>query len=154
MASLDSVIATKQAAALTKGPNVGSHGVESAAKLRVLDDSVALPVATIATATDRVRFGMIPAGSKIIPHLTLLTTTHTAAVAGKIYLTPIDGSAASTGIACIANIEATEVACMLDNAAAPATTKPCWVDWIPDADLAIASTAKAARLRLIYAQAY
>lgn len=154
MASLTSVIATKQTNALTKGPNAGSHGVESAARLRILDDSVALPVATIATATDKVRFGMIPAGSKIIPHLTLLSTTHTAAVAGKIYLTPVDGSAASAGIACNANIDSTEVACMLDNAAAPVTTKACWVDWAPDADLVIAATAKEARLRLAYACAY
>ena len=106
------------------------------------------------TATDKVRFGMIPAGAKIIPHLTLLSTTHTAAVAGKIYLTPVDGSAASAGIACNANIEATEVACMLDNAAAPTTTKACWVDWVPDADLVIASTAKEARLRLAFSQTY
>ncbi len=154
MASLTSVVATAQALALVKGPASGPSTLASAAPVWLLDDSVALPVATIATATDKVRFGKIPKGAKIIPHLTLLTTNHTAAVAGKIYLTPLSGAAASAGIACNANIDSTEVACMLDNAACPAVTEDCWVEWIPDADLAILSSAKVAYLRLFWAMQY
>ena len=150
MANLTSVIALAQAAALIRGPSAGKAGYDSAAALRILDDKATLVVGVTAT-TDVVRFGMIPAGSKIIPNLTQLTSDHGTLAAGKIYLTPLDGSAASAGIACALNAEASEIAPMLENADCPAVTKDCWVDWKPDANLTIASTNKSAWLRLVYA---
>jgi hypothetical protein len=151
MASATSVLSAAQAAALIKGPGQGKAGYASAANLRLIDDSATLAVGVTATATDKVRFGMIPAGAKLVTHLTLLTSNHGTAIAGKIYLTPLDGSTASAGIACNLQAELTEVAAMLDNAACPTMTVDCWSDWIPDADLTSSSTAKTAYLRAVYA---
>lgn len=155
-ASVVSTIAAKQVLALSKGPNSGASNAATAAPLYLFDDVATLPVGapSIATATDYVRFGKLPAGAKIIPHLSLLTSDHSAAVAGKFYLVPLDGSTVPAALAAIANIDSTEVAVMLDNAEITPLAKDSWLQWVPDADLTIASTAKTLRARIGYSMPY
>lgn len=127
-------------------------------RLSCLDDKVTVAVGTFAS-TEYARFGVIPAGAVIVPHLSRLTTNHTAAVPGKLTLVPIDGSA-STDIASVTahietvavsgNAEAVEYGSILDNIDGPATTVPCYVQFTPTSDTTIASTAKNFWLRLGY----
>lgn len=150
MPIVTSTIAAKIAASLLRGPSVGSHGAESAGKLHVLTDEAVMPVGTIASATEYVRFGKLPAGAKIIRHLSLLSSNHSATVSGKLVLRPLDGSTAVEITSVVMNLEATETTCIPDVASAVTITTDSYVDFVPAADLTIASTAKTAYLALAY----
>lgn len=150
MAIVISTIAAKIAQALVKGPSAGSHGAESAGKVHILTDTAVMPIGTIAGGTEYVRFGKLPAGAKIIRHLSLLSSNHSATVAGKLTLTPLDGSAGTDITGVTMNLEATETTCIPDVAAEVTLTKDCYVDFVPTSDLTIASTDKTAYLALAY----
>ncbi len=160
-ASVSSAIATAQALALVRGPGAGVHGQSASAPLRILDDSVSVPVGSpsVATATDYIRFGKLPKGAKIIPHLSRLTTNHTAAIAGKLTLVPLDGTT-STDIASVTvqvetvaltgNAQDLEHGSILDNRASVEVTTDSWIQFVPASDLTIASTAKTVYARIVY----
>lgn len=151
-ASVLSTIATAQLLALSKGPHRGPASQKS--NLRILDDVASVPVGapSVATATDYIRFGRIPAGSVIVPNLSLLTTDHTATIAGKLQLVPIDGVGDTQEItSVVVNLEASETTSVPDAAASLAVTKDSWIQFVPAADLTIATTAKNIRARITYA---
>lgn len=160
-ASVLSAIATAQALALVKGPGVGIHGQSASAPLRILDDSVSVPVGapSVATATDYIRFGKLPKGAKIIPHLSRLTTNHTAAIAGKLTLVPLNGSSPTDIASVTAHIETVAVSgnaenledgSILENQASVEVTTDSWIQFVPASDLTIASTAKTVYARIVY----
>ncbi len=110
---------------------------------------------SIATATDYIRFGKIPKGSRIIPSMCLLSSNHTATIAGKLQLVPLDGSAITQEIASVVvNLEATETTSVPDVADDVIVAKDCWIQFVPAADLTIATTDKDIRARIVYGQTY
>jgi len=151
-----STIAALQAAALIKGPSAGSHAPQSAANLRILDDKASIPVGApaVVAATDYVRFGKLPAGSRIIPSLSMLSTDHTATIAGKLQIVPLDGSTAQEITGVVVNLAATETACIPEVADTLVVAKESWIQFVPTADLTIATTAKTLRARIVYGQTY
>ncbi len=154
MASALSTIATALAAALIKGPLFGNSGISTPTALKVLSEKVSVPVGapSVLTATDYIRFGIVPKGARIIPSMSLLSTDHTATVAGKLQLVPITGVGSNQDIAgVVANLEATETTSFPDVADDTVAAVDSWVQFIPAADLTIATTAKIFRLRLAYA---
>jgi hypothetical protein len=157
MASVLTTLATALAAALIKGPVFGNSGVTTPTVLHVLSESASLPVGapSVATATDYVRFGIIPKGARIIRSLSYLSSNHTATVSGKLQFAPVDGVGTTQEIATVvANLETTETTSVPDVADEVVLTEDCWVQWVPGADLTIATTAKDFRLRLAYALPY
>jgi hypothetical protein len=146
--------ATAQANALVKGPNAGSSGPATLGKLAILDEKASCPVGTVAAATDYIRFGKIPAGARLVPSLCLLSTNHTATVAGKLQLVPLDGSAVTDITGVTVNLEATETTSVPDVADSVNITKDSWIQFIPTSDLVIASTAKDVRARIVLALPY
>jgi hypothetical protein len=154
MAAAVSTLAGLIAAALIKGPNVGHSEISYPTNLRVLADKVSVPVGVVATATDYIRFGKVPKGARILPNLSLLSTNHTATVAGKLVLVPLDGVSANQEITTVvANLEATETTSIPDVADDLVVAADSYVQFVPASDLTIASTAKDFRLRLAYAAA-
>jgi hypothetical protein len=117
MANLSSAIAAKTEQAVNKGP-VGASGLEAQRPLYCYQDTITTP-AGANTVVDRLRFGALPAGAQILPHLTGITTGHSAAVAGKLVITPVDGSAAT---------EFTGLTISLDSL--PARTLPTGFDFV------------------------
>lgn len=91
MANLSSAIAAKTEQAATRGP-VGASGLESQRPVYCYQDTITTP-AGANTVVDKLRFGALPAGAQVLPHLSWITTGHSASVAGKVVLTPVDGSA-------------------------------------------------------------
>ena len=165
MSAVLSAIATKQALALVKGPIAGSHGPESAAKLYILADKVSVPVGApaIVAATEYMRFGKIPAGAKILAYLSHVSSDHSAAVAGKLQLVPLDGTAATdiTGVTALlentavsGNAETPVTTSVPDVADSVVVTKDSWIQFVPTSDLTIASTAKTFYARIAYAMTY
>jgi hypothetical protein len=157
MSSVLSTLATTLATALIKGPVFGDSGVATPTALHVLSESASIPVGapSVVSATDYVRFGIIPKGARIIRSLSYLSSDHTATVSGKLQFAPVDGVGTTQEIATVvANIEATETTSVPDAAAEVTLTEDCWVQWVPAADLTIATTAKVFRLRLSYALPY
>lgn len=147
-----SATATLQTAALLKGPHRGQAAAKT--RVRVIDEVVSVPVGapSVATATDYIRFGIVPAGAKILAPGSLLSSNHTATVAGSLVLVPVDGIGSNQTIASVvANIEATETTSIPDAADSTVVTKDSWVQFVPASDLTIASTAKNFWLRLYYA---
>lgn len=149
MANVLSTIAALEAQALIKGPHRGSSALPT--HLRILDDKASVPVgAPAVTSAQYVRFGKIPAGSKIVPSLSLLSTNHTATVAGKLQLVPLDGSAVQEITGVTVNLEATETTSIPDVADSLVVAKDSWIQFVPTSDLTIASTAKDIRARIVY----
>lgn len=150
-----STIVTAQNNAIAKGAGQGSHAPLSAANLKILSDKASMPVGVIVAATDYVRFGKIPKGAVIYPNLSLLSSNHTATIAGKFQLVPVDGSAVAQEIpGVVANLEATEATSIPDVANDTVVERTSWIQFVPTADTTIASTAKDIRLRLVYGQTY
>lgn len=150
-ASVLSTIATAQTLALSKGPHRGPASQIS--NLRILDDKASVPVGapSVATATDYIRFGKIPAGSVIVPSLSLLSTNHTATISGKLQLVPSDGVGTTQEIASVVvNLEASETTSIPDVADSLVVTKDSWIQFVPASDLTIATTAKDIRARIVY----
>lgn len=146
-----STIAAAQLLALSKGPHRGPASQIS--NLRILDDKASVPVGapSVATATDYIRFGKIPAGSVIVPSLSLLSTNHTATISGKLQLVPIDGVGTTQEIASVVvNLEASETTSIPDVADSLVVTKDSWIQFVPASDLTIATTAKDIRARIVY----
>ena len=156
MAKFLSLVATLQAAALIRGPGAGSHAPASGGNLRILDDSasVAVGAPAVLAASDYIRFGKIPAGAVIVPNLSYLSSDHTATVAGKLQLVPLDGSAVQEITGVVVNLETSETTSVPDVAASLTVAKESWIQFVPTADLTIATTAKTMRARIVYAQAY
>lgn len=155
MAAVLSTNYSAQHLALTRGPGRGVSAPTAAAVLRIMSDKASMPVGVIATATDYVRFMRVPSGAIIYPSLSYLSTNHTATIAGKLQLVPIDGTAITQEIATVvANLEATETTSIPDVADDVVVAKDCWVQFVPAADTTIATTAKDIRLRLAYGQTY
>ena len=150
MANVVSTIAALQLLALSRGPHRGP--VSDASKLHLLDDVATAPVGTVATATDSIRFGRIPAGAKIIPFLSRLSSDHSALQAGKLQLVPIDGVGTVQEIASVTVAITAVTVSFLENAAALTVAKDSWIQFVPAADLVIASTAKPFRARIVYAE--
>lgn len=117
--------------------------------LHVLDDVASMPVATLGT-TEYVRFGVLPAGAVIVPNLCYLTTDHTAVIAGKLTLVPLDGSAATDITGITVNLEATETTSFPDGINSPALTKASYVQFTPTGATTIATTAKNLWARITY----
>lgn len=158
MANVLSTIAALEAQALIKGPHRGSSALPT--HLRILDDKASVPVgAPAVTSAQYVRFGKIPAGSKIAPNLSVLSTNHTAAIAGKLQLVPLDGSAVQeiTGVTVLledtavsGNAETPDITSVPDVADSLVVAKDSWIQFVPTSDLTIASTAKDIRARIVY----
>lgn len=150
-ASVLSTIATAQTLALSKGPHRGPASQIS--NLRILDDKASVPVGapSVATATDYIRFGKIPAGSVIVPSLSLLSSNHTATISGKLQLVPLDGVSTTQEIASVVvNLETSETTSIPDVADSLVVAKDSWIQFVPASDLTIASTAKDIRARIVY----
>lgn len=161
-----STTATAQALALVKGPSSGASGASSSSVLRILDDKATLAVGAPlvdVSEGDCIRFGVIPKGAKIIPNLSRLVTTHTAAVAGKLVLRPLDGSTVTEIASVTAQLEALAVSAsgnaetlsiengsILDAINSPAATADSWVEFVPTSDLTIASSTKYMWARIVY----
>jgi len=151
MPSQSSALATAQALALVKGPVFGSNGVATPSNLKVLSEKIALAVGVLLT-TEYIRFGIVPKGARIIPSLSLLSSNHSATVAGKLVLVPVDGTGSNQEITTVvANLEATETTSIPDVADDLTVAEDSWVQFQPTADTTIATTAKDFRLRLAYA---
>jgi hypothetical protein len=151
MPSQSSALATAQANALVKGPVVGSNGIATPSNLKVLSEKIALAVGVLTTA-EFIRFGIVPKGARIIPNMSLISSNHSATVAGKLVFVPVDGTGSNqeiTGV--VANLEATETTSIPDVADDLTVAEDSWVQFMPGADTTIASTAKDFRLRLAYA---
>ncbi|RYD41130.1 MAG: hypothetical protein EOP85_13180 [Verrucomicrobiaceae bacterium] len=85
----------------------------------------------------------------------LISTNHTATVAGKLRAVPLDGSAAVdiiTGVTAL--LEATETTSIPDVGDDVKIAKDSWIEFVPTSDLVIASTVKKMWLRLMYGQTY
>lgn len=167
-----SVLSTNYSAQLlatTKGPGRGVAAPTAAANLRILSDSASIPVgAPSVETTQYIRFMKVPKGAIIYPHLVRLSTTHTAAIPGKLVLVPVDGTGSNQEItSCVAQIEALAVAAsgnsetlsvepnsVPDAVADVVVAEDSWVQFVPTSDLTIASTAKTLFLRLPYGQTY
>lgn len=151
MPSASSTLAAAQALALEKGPVFGSNGVATPSNVKVLSESVSVAVGTFAT-TENARFGIVPKGARILRAGSLLSTTHSATVAGKLVLVPVDGTGSNQEITGVtANLEATETTSIPDAAADVTVAEDSWVQFVPGSDTTIASTAKLFLLRLFYA---
>ena len=152
MPAVLSTIAAAQLLALSRGPHRGPASQVS--NLCILDDKASVPVGApaITAATDYVRFGRMPAGSVIIPSLSWLSTDHTATIAGKLQLVPLDGSAVQEITGVTVNLEATESSSLPDVADSLVVAKDSWIQLVPTSDLTIATTAKAIRARIAYAK--
>ena len=160
MSSVLSTIATLAAAALVKGPGRGSSAIPS--HLKVLDDVAEVPVANPAidvSEGDYIRFGVIPAGAKLCAALSSLVTNHTATIAGKLVLVPLDGSASTEitgvtvlleGVAASGNSETLTIKSVPLAADSVSITKDSWIQFIPTSDLVIASSAKKIWARIAY----
>ncbi|MCU0751540.1 MAG: hypothetical protein MUC40_00650 [Akkermansiaceae bacterium] len=159
MANVLSTVAALEAVALVKGPHRGSSALPT--HLRILDDKASVPVgAPAVTSAQYIRFGRIPAGSKIAPNLSVLSTDHTAAIAGKLQLVPIDGIGTTqeiTGVTVLledtavsGNAETPDITSIPDVADSLVVAKDSWIQFVPTSDLTIASTAKAIRARIVY----
>ncbi|MDB6077728.1 MAG: hypothetical protein JWO82_1475 [Akkermansiaceae bacterium] len=146
--NIDSTIATKQSLALTRGPNSGSPGPECERNLCAYSDTLTAS-ATLGT-TERLRFGVLHAGGRIEPHLSWITSQHTATIAGSIVLTPTDGSATTTitGVT-ITRDAATPGASFGTGQDYPVVNKPCFVDFVPTAATTFAGNV-AVRARLVF----
>lgn len=153
MPNVTSAIATAQTTALAKGAGRGSHSPQSAANLRILSDKVVLPLGVLAN-TEYARFGKIPQGAVIYPTLSMLSTNHTANIAGKLQLVPLDGSAVQDINGVSANQEATTTTSIASLAADITVAKTSWVQFVPTSGTTIATTEKDLRLRLVYGQTY
>ena len=139
MPNQSSDIATKQEAALIKGPIVGSHGLESGGKLHFIDDKITVPASVLGSG-ERLRFGKLPAGSKLVPGAVTLSSNHSATVAGSINLSPLDGSAATNVPGVVINLEATTTGSLNDNQDYPIVTKDSWVEFSPTANTTFSGT--------------
>jgi hypothetical protein len=144
MADYTSGIAAKQTQALVKGPPAGSPGSESARRVYSYQDAVT-PTATVAN-TDRLRFGLLPAGAQIIPGSTWLSSS-LAAIAGKIQFTPLDGSAVTelTGVS-VTQDSSTAAKSIPSGVEIPVLAKPSWVDFVPTASAALTGVTVRARI--------
>jgi len=148
MSSLKSNIAVAQDLALSRGTGYGVSAPEAAANLRILSDKITLS-GTVAN-TEYVRFGKIPAGAKLIgPLSSLVISTGSTPVAGKVVLVPLDGSAVQEIASVNLNAEATSVGSFLDAADDVVVARDSWVHFVPGS--ALASTADV-RARIVYAQ--
>lgn len=145
--NIDSTIAAKQTLALSRGPTVGSSGLESERNVCTYTDKLTA-TGTLAT-TERLRFGTLYAGGRIMPQLSWITSDHSATIAGSIVLTPTDGSASTT----IAGVTITR-----DAAPGPSfgtgqdylvVSKPCFVDFVPNAATTFAGNVTV-RARLVF----
>jgi hypothetical protein len=141
--------AALQVLALTKGAGFGPSSKDVMGKLHLLDDKASMAVG-ITLSTEYVGFGYLPKGSKIIPHLSLLTTNHTATIAGKLSLVPLDGTTATDITGVVINLAATETTCIPDEVDSVTLTKDSWVRFFPTADTTIATTAKNVWARIAY----
>lgn len=162
MANVTSALATAQALALEKGPHRGQESAVS--HLRIVTDSVTVPVGDV-TTSQRIRFGSLPKGAKLIPHLCSIISDHSADVSGAITLTPVDGTASTQSISSVVIARESRFVAASGNSetltipvgsipeVAGETTlaKECYVDFVPASTLTIASTDKTAYCRLVYA---
>ncbi|RYZ15734.1 MAG: hypothetical protein EOO70_06125 [Myxococcaceae bacterium] len=153
MPNSNSTIALAQAAALTKGAGRGSHSPLSAANLRVLSDRVPLQVGVFAM-TEYARFGKVPQGAVIYPTLSMLSTTHTAQIAGKFQLVPLDGSVVQDVNGVSANPESTTTTSIASAGPDIPVLKTSWLQFVPAANTTIATIEKELRVRLVYGQTY
>lgn len=151
MPSQSSALATAQALALVRGPVAGSSGVATPSNLKVLSEKIPLAVGILLVA-EFIRFGIVPKGARVIPSLSLLSSNHTATVAGKLVFVPVDGTGTNQEITTVvANLEATETTSIPDVADDLTVAEDSWVQFQPTADTTIATVAKDFRLRLAYA---
>lgn len=158
-----------QLLALTKGPGRGVAAPIAVANLRFLSDFASMPVgAPSITTTEYIRFMKVPKGAIIYPPLVRLSSDHTATIAGKLVLVPIDGTGSNQEITgCTVHRELLYVAAsgnsetlsfdhssVPDVAADVVVAEDSWVQFVPDSDLTIASTAKTIRIRMAFGQTY
>ncbi len=141
--------AAKQVAALARGTGYGPNSSDVMGKLHLLDDKAVMAVG-VTLSSEYVGFGYLPKGAKIIPNLSLLTSNHTATIAGKLSLVPLDGTAATDITSVVIALEATETTCIPDAADSVTLTKDSWVRFFPTADTTIATTAKNVWARIAY----
>ncbi|MCW1916983.1 hypothetical protein OJ996_25565 [Luteolibacter sp. GHJ8] len=90
MAIFTSSAAAKQALAATRGPNAGPSGLEIHRPLYSYNETI--QVGASALTMDRVRFAALPAGARIVPHLTWITSGHGTTIMGTMEVVPVDGS--------------------------------------------------------------
>lgn len=156
MANVLSANYSAQLLALSKGPGRGVAAPTSGGNLRFLTDKASIPVGApaVATATDYIRFMKLPKGAVIHRNLCYLSTNHTATIAGKLQLVPLDGSAVQEITGVTANLEATETTSVPDAADDVVVAADSWVQFVPGSDLTIASTAKDLWLRIGFSQTY
>ncbi len=151
MAIILSTNYSKQLLALDRGPGRGVAAPVALSDLQVMSDKVALPIATITAATDYVRLMKVPKGAIIYASLSKLVTDHSAAIAGKLQFVPIDGIGSTqdlTGVT--ANIAATTATSFTEIADDFVVAKDSWVQFVPTADTAIATTVKYLKLHLAF----
>lgn len=153
MPNQTSTIYTAQTVAVQKGAGRGSHSPQSAANLRIFSDRVVLPIGVLGN-TEYARFGKVPQGAVIYPTLSALSTSHTANIAGKLQLVPLDGSAVQEIAGVSANVEATTTTSIPSLGTDITVAKTSWVQFVPAANTTIATTDKDLRLRLVYGQTY
>lgn len=133
MSDIDSTFAALQLLALTKGPHAGASGPQATRPLFICNDK-AVATGTLTTA-QRLRFGVLPAGGRIVPNLSWITSGHTATIAGKIVLRPLDGSAVQEiASVTITRDAASPAASFLTTSEPPEVEKPCWVEFVPTAN--------------------
>lgn len=153
MPNQTSTIYNAQTTGVQKGVSRGSHSPQSGANLRIFSDKVVLPVGLLGN-TEYARFGKVPQGAVIYPTLSMLSTTHTANIPGKLQLVPLDGSAVQDIAGVSANMEATTTTSIPSLGADVTVAKTSWVQFIPTSSTTIATTDKELRLRLVYGQTY
>jgi hypothetical protein len=148
MANIISTLAALVATALDKGAIFGPSGLMAQRPVYLLDDKAA--ASGTVTSAQRIRFGLLPAKGKIIPHLSWITSGHSATIAGKIVLTPTDGSAPVeiAGVT-ITRDAATPGMSFLTTSEPPIVDKPCHVDFVPTADTTFTGTIDV-RARILY----
>lgn len=152
MSSAESPLYLAQKEVFEKGSGHGTHPLKSIATLRILSDDAVMAVGVLAN-TESVTFGKAPQGAVIYPSLSMLSTDHTAAIAGKIQLVPLDGSAVQEIPGVTANTEGTALS-FPDLPADTTVAKQSWVRFVPTSNTTIATSSKAIRLRLVYGQTY
>ena len=131
MATFTSSGAAKQALAATRGPNAGPSGLEVSRPLYTYYETI--PVGTAAITMDRVRFAALPAGARIVPHLTWITTQFSGNIAGTLELVPVDGSDKTT----LVNASLSQDGIggggpiLWLRAEYPVLTKDCYLEFVP-----------------------
>jgi hypothetical protein len=147
MANLSSAIAAKTEQAATKGP-VGASGLEAQRPVYCYQDTITTPVGAN-TVVDRLRFGALPAGAQILPHISWITTNNSAAVNGKVVLTPVDGSAVTEFTGLVVSLDSLP-ARTLPTGFDFVLAKESFVDFVPTSAPSVAQNISF-RARIVYA---